>query len=239
MYVATHLPQDNTVRSTVGDALRRFRQGSTRADVAQPAGGLPSPGVYRYATGGGENLVGIVSSSHHYGGISTIVISPSPCGFSERWQIFTARWSEERHCHAARRLHLSSLREHREFFGAARSDSYRCTGGPPRRPARLRVGEHWLTRCRSGDSLIVDASRVAGFSTIVVGGHAIAAVHLHSRTVLAGESSGTARRDEWRRRSDGLLLRRRASSHVSFDFLGGGSYSETLGLRLLSAAPRT
>lgn len=51
-------------------------------------------------------------------------------------------------------------------------------------------------------------------------------------TSLAGD-----RVKDWRRRSDGLLLRRDVTSQAESDSYGGMHYSEHYGLRLLSVIP--
>ena len=71
-----------------------------------------------------------------------------------------------------------------------------------------------------------------------VGDETFDALRIVTRNVVEGDPSGTAKREEWRRRSDGLLLRRSAESDVDTSAGGGSHYTERYTIRLLSATPR-
>jgi hypothetical protein len=79
---------------------------------------------------------------------------------------------------------------------------------------------------------------VAGLTEVAVAGESFAAVHTVSRSRFAGETTGWAKREEWRRRSDGLLLRREVESEADSSAEGGAAYSERYTLRLLGTEAR-
>ena len=54
---------------------------------------------------------------------------------------------------------------------------------------------------------------------------------------LDGHVSGTAKRDDWRRRSDGLLLRRVTSSDAHMSGTIDADYNERYSIQLLSVEP--
>jgi hypothetical protein len=234
------IPRDHTVRTTVGGAVRTFRNGlhgGTEHNGRVP--GFPRAGVYRYATRGGERLdTAILSTAHNYDGVSTIAITPSRCGIVERWQVFSARWSEGTVCAVPSGTRLRALAEYREFFGTAKSAFYGCGGASTPPLSHLRAGERWTSRCTSEAGAIVNRFRVAGTTTVRVGGQPMKAVHIEIAAVLTGETSGTAKRDDWLRSSDGLLLRRTVATDADVDVIGGGNYSENYEISLLSPDPR-
>jgi hypothetical protein len=87
-------------------------------------------------------------------------------------------------------------------------------------------------------SSVVNASRVVGVETVTVAGELFEALHTESRSQLEGESTGVARREDWRRRSDGLLLRRTVSSTADTGLGGGTHYGEQCTIELLDPEPR-
>lgn len=101
----------------------------------------------------------------------------------------------------------------------------------------LRVGMRWKTTCASRSNSILGRSTVVGIRTLRVAGQNLKALHIRSIAVLEGEGAGRVERDDWLRKSDGLVLRRTAATEAHFDFAGGGYYSEQYSLKLLSSRP--
>jgi hypothetical protein len=122
------------------------------------------------------------------------------------------------------------------IFGFEQKDSFRCHGIAMPRPVKR--GVTFSSGCRSEDSLVTSASRVIGFETVTVAGEQLQAIHTESRSELEGEVTGTARREEWRRPSDGLLLRRSASTTTDTGLGGGTHYTEHYTIELLDTQPR-
>jgi hypothetical protein len=113
-------------------------------------------------------------------------------------------------------------------------DSFHCRSTP----VSYQPGAHFSSECESDDSSISSASRVAGVEPVSVGGETYETTHVETRSVLGGGTSGTATHEEWRRRSDGLLLKRTAGSEADTSDAGGTHYSEQYTIRLLSVTPR-
>lgn len=230
-------PRDEPARATVDEAVRSFR---AKGDSGGRGGGRGEPalGVYRYATRGSESTKGaILSTTHDYGGISTIALSAGRCGERERWQVLAGRWTEVEAC-APHGETLAALTEYHEFFGFGQEKSLRCHGGAPAGPQSLRPGARFSSFCKSNDSSVSSAARIVGVDRVSVGKETFDTLHIESRNVLEGDPSGTAKREEWRRRSDGLLLRRSSESDVDTSAGGGSHYTEQYTIRLLSATPR-
>ncbi len=227
-------PRDEPARSTVDDAVRSFR---AEADSATRGGehGEPAPGVYRYATRGSESVkTAVIGTTHDYDGVSTIVLSAGRCGERERWQVLTGRWSEAEACESADGEASAKVTEFHEFFGTGQEDSLRCRSTP----VSGRPGARFSSFCESEDFSIANRSRVVGVERVSVGGETFDATHVETQSVFGGENSGTSRREEWRRRSDGLLLRRSVASEADTNAGGGSHYSERYTLQLLSTKPQ-
>lgn len=230
-------PRDEPTKATVDEAVRSFR---AKSDSGGHGGGQGEPalGVYRYATRGSESSKSsILSATHNYAGVSTIALSVGRCGERERWQVLAGRWTEVEAC-APHGERLAALTEYHEFFGFGQEESLRCHGNAPAGPQSLQPGAHFSNFCKAGDSSISSSSRIVGVDRVSVGKETFDAVHAKTRNTIAGDSSGTARREEWRRRSDGLVLRRSSESDVDTSAGGGSHYTERYTIRLVSTRPR-
>lgn len=230
-------PRDKPAKATVAEAVRSFRA-KDKAKREQAAG-EPALGVYRYATRGGESIDNaFLDTTHDYYGVSTIALSEGRCGQRERWQVLDVRWSETEACLRQQGQVTATVVEFHEFFEMGQKDVFRCRGPAGTGPAALKPGDRFDSSCESDDSSIRSRSRVVGVETIPVGYEEFPAVHIASHSVFGGENSGEATRDEWRRRGDGLLLKRSAKSEADTSIAGGTHYSERYTIRLLSTKPR-
>jgi len=124
--------------------------------------------------------------------------------------------------------------EFHEFFGVGQEDRLACRSSAVSRRPRGRFS----SVCRAEDFSVSTVTRVAGFQRVRVGGRPYEAVHLASRSRIRGANTGTASRDEWRRRSDDLLLRRSERSEADSGRAGGTHYRERYTIELLSTRPR-
>lgn len=227
-------PRDEPARASVDDAVRSFR---AEGESGSQGGGQGEPalGVYRYTTRGSESVKSpVFGATHDYGGVSTIVLSAGRCGERERWQVLAGRWSEAEACATAHGEGTATVTEFHEFFGTGQEDSFRCHSAP----VSTQPAAHFSSSCESDDSSISSTSRIIGVEPITVGGESFDTTHLETRSVLEGKTSGSAQRDEWRRRSDGLLLRRSAESEGDTSTAGGSHYSEKYTIELVSTTPR-
>lgn len=229
-------PRDEPTRATVDEAVRSFRAQDDRGRGAGDSGER-ALGVYRYATQGSESVQSPISdTTHDYDGVSTIVVSEGKCGDVERWQVLEERWSEGETCPGPNGDRFTAATEFHEFFGFEQKDSFRCSGIAMPRPVKR--GVSYSSSCRSEGSSVLNTSRVVGFEVATVAAGSFPAMRIESRSELEGEVTGSAQREEWRRRSDGLLLRRSASVSTDTSLGGGTHYSERYTIELLDAEPR-
>lgn len=231
-------PRDEPTRATIDDAVRSFR---AKGDSGRSGDNPKEPpfGVYRYATQGSETVDGaFFGATHDYDGVSTIVLSAGRCGTRERWQVLSGRWSEAEACLAADDKSSATVTEFHEFFETGEEDSFRCNDISASGTSTLRTGARFSSVCKSDDSSLSTVSRVIGTEQVAVGEETFDAFLIESRSVLGGESSGSSKREEWRRRSDGLLLRRSTDTEADTSAGGGSHYTERYTLELLSTKPR-
>lgn len=231
-------PRDEPVRATVDDAVESFR---AEDDPRGSGDGSKEPalGVYRYATRGSESVkTAIIGATHDYDGVSTVVLSAGHCGVRERWQVLAGRWSEGEICSKENGETSATVTEFHEFFGTGQEDSLRCHGDSASGTPTSRVGARFSSVCKSDSSSTSTALRIIGVEKVAVGDEAFDATRIESRSTLRGETSGFVKSEEWRRRSDGLLLRRSSENEADTSANGGAHYSERYTLRLLSTEPR-
>lgn len=233
------LPKDSETRSTVADALVRYRDVMDRASRPDHRqAGVPPFGVYAYRTTGLATVdSSFASSGHSYTGTSTIAITPSRCGVTARWQVLEERWTEEDLCIGPAATRTAAVREFFEFFEEHRTTSLSCESGLAPPASKLKTGMRWTTRCGSENAVAVSSTVVEGAERMAVGDRRVAAVHLHADISLRGVTRGTSRVDSWIRRRDGLLLRK-TSSTEGYDESEDGDLRETFELELVSTAPR-
>lgn len=228
-FLVWHLvPKDTVTKVTPEQAHAEFhRLVRENPNRSKAVAGLPLPGVYRYSVTGSEHLDGLLSATHSYEGITRIVIVSRSCGFGEEWHVLRERWSAATMCPAARgELNLTRLREHHEFFGTVNDALYSC------RPV---AGES--TRCSSPSGSISYSTHKAGTGKVSIAGHRLTAVHLRAHAVFTGESAGSGSIEEWRRSSDGLLLRKKVSISAEVASVGDGKYGEHYQLNLVAPNP--
>lgn len=231
-------PRDEPAKATVADAVRSFRAEDDPAG-SEEKGGEPALGVYRYATRGAESAASpIFDTTHDYYGVSTIALSDGRCGQRERWQVLDGRWSETEACLPPHGKATATVTEFHEFFEVGQKDVFHCLASANSAPTELKPGTRFDSSCESDDSSIETSSRVVGVEKIDVGYETFDAIHIESRSTFKGANSGTAKRSELRRRSDGLLLRRSVASEADSGQAGGTHYSEHYTIRLLSTTPK-
>lgn len=231
------LQGEDVDRATVGDALARFHQHG--GETGEDTGGAP-PGVYRYGTRGSEHVDagGLLTATHDYDGVSTVVVTRGPCGTRERWEVLSTRWLETESCLPPDESGLRAISEFHEFFGTVSEDRYRCHGKRPPRRLLSRIGTGFTRTCGGAHGTATGASRVVAATVVTVAGEPVDAIRTTTRVSLGGDVSGATLRDDWRRRSDGLLLRRVADTEAKRSGAIDADYSEHYSLRLLSQKPR-
>lgn len=212
---------------------------TTTTTEAADAVPLAPPGVYTYATSGGEDLDVLGGAHHDYPDRTTITITPTECGERLRWDALEERWDEMDTCATPAGETLTATRQHHEFFDQTDQREYLCDGGVVR-PAADAPGTTWRTTCADSDTQISIDSNIVGVESILVGDVTVETTHLQAVSTITGSVRGTARNDVWARRSDGLIVRRIFDVESETDSpVGIAHYQEHYQIDLTSLEPRT
>jgi hypothetical protein len=226
---------------SIRSAVHKYRGGadtSRRRRTSQ----TPATGVYVYRTSGGESAdLPIGTERHGYPALTAVIVRPTACGFSEQWLPLSGRGWYHELCRRDDALAARRLADLSTFFNVAVERDFDCQASPLVAPRAISTPP-WRSTCRAGGftDLTADASSaIVDHRPLSVRGRRVAAVHIRTTLALSGGWSGSAIRDTWRRRSDGLLLRlayrerARISSHV-----GRIPYDDTYTLQLTTTTPR-
>jgi hypothetical protein len=199
----------------------------------------PTPGSYEYATKGFEKIDALLGARHVYPATTKVRVALRPCGYSERWNASSERWTRFDYCVSANgSRRLDALADFHEFFGYPEALNYRCSGGAIPPLVAVRKGFRWTNRCAGGSTDLVLRGKVVGHETIEVGSDSVAAVHLRIASRSEGKATGSATNDSWLAESNGLLVRRSVSGKATTRSpVGKVGSQERLKMRLKSLEP--
>jgi hypothetical protein len=164
--------------------------------------------------------------------------APGSCGDIERWEVLRERWTETEWCGAPGGTEAWKVTEFHEFFGTEKKDTFKCQGESIRQPPFENGSTRSRNRCESSGSSALGTARFQGFVPVEVNGEEYEAAHIFSQSVVEGDTSGTTETEDWRRRSDGLLLRRQVSSDALTNAGGGARYIESYRIELIDPHPQ-
>jgi hypothetical protein len=242
-YVAWQLAtRESTAPVTIRQALARFRAAGSAAAKLPPAlrGHAPTPGVYVYATRGGERTKAPLGTRRHtYAARTTITVTASGCGLRMRWDALATRYDALQACPGpAGGWRLGSTSERHEFFGHDDRRTYRCAAASTYLPALLAPGAQWTTRCAIAGTTTEDADLVLGHRTLTVAGRRVATLLVRTRTRVSGDTVGTGVTLTWLAPRSGLVVRRLVANASTTDtFVGDVEYMEHYTLALTSLRP--
>ncbi len=217
----------------VDEAVARFRRAGPAA--ARPVEGLPEPGVYRYATTGGER-VSFLDHRRRYSPVTTRLVTSRGCGVREE-QLFL-RQHVEYYDRCAERL--VSYGTDIAYWWTHGTQDFVCDGGVFD-GTRLAVGERSEWECGDEDTRARQVVERLADDTVEVDGERLPARRTRWITYFTGATRGTATVDDWFDPVTGLVLReeRNIGLRVGSPFVGQLSYIDVSGYRLLSTVPLT
>jgi hypothetical protein len=202
---------------SVADAVDAFRAEDVAAAEAAPE--LPAPGVYVYATTGGEQL-SLPGTRHDYPAETTIIVTHDECGWRERWSPLEERWDDRVLCPGGEPSHYVV---HHEFLGQVDERTFVCTEDDT---------------CGDGAVTSERTVTVVGRETLVVGGTEVETEHVRVDEVTTGDSVGPVE-SHWWRADDGLLVRHTTVVEMtSQTVVGEVDYDEEITLELVALEPR-
>ncbi len=202
---------------------------------------LPANGVYTYTTTGSDQVDALGGASHRYPVLSTITVTRSGCGATQRWVAAEERWDEFTTCVTAdengQRVRLTDVTAFHRFFGADERETYTCEGDP--RPIGAPAGTTWVTTCTKsdGDDVQTWTGTVIGGETINVGGDAVAVEHV-AVMITDSEPENSQRTDSWYLAGTDLVVRRViANTTTNGSPVGDVHYVEHADITLSSLTP--
>lgn len=225
-------------RVSVGQAVDRYRS-TTDATAPLQAVGAPAPGVYVYGTDGHETVDALGGDTHTYPPETTIIVTPTDCGFRMSWIPLSGRSDMTDVCRSGGGLVATTVVNSHEFFRISQDEHFTWDAGswwlPPSGVTQ------WTSTSRSdGGRTTVRTGRVLATENVQVGSATRSAVHVRFDDTVTGSSTGTSSTDLWLDPSTGLPLRETSTAATGNDtVVGHVTFSETIDLRLVSTKPQT
>ena len=198
---------------------------------------LPQPGVYVYATSGGDSVDALGGDHHVYPETTTITVTEHGCGVLQRWDLLVERWEEWQRCVVGDGIAFVGRTNFDSFFGRSQTDRYECTGDA--RPARAEFGRTWSFVCRQGDEVDRYDGVVVGVERLVVAQRTVEALHVRVSidNGTVGDSQVT---DSWYLMgSDLLLAQTGANDTTNPSPVGDVHYTERYEMQLTDLVPQT
>ena len=214
-------------------ALAVYRQG--RDGVAR---GLPSPGVYRYRTSGGEHL-SVAGADRTFPAASYLIVNDAGCA-SESWEPFVQHVEGIVVCPSTGGgFTTTTATSYEQIAGTGTTDVITCPTGTVFVPAHPRAGQRWQATCQSSGSAVTLTGTVVGRSSVEVAGTSVPALHTRLTFTFAGSEQGTNPTDYWLSLPTGLILREQETVALSQSAgpLGSVRYTEHMAIALASSTP--
>jgi hypothetical protein len=206
--------------------------------VAQPGSELPEPGVYTYATSGGESIDALGGRRHDYPDMSTITVRDRGCGVSLLWRPLRERWDDTTLCPSSRGMELRRERNRHEFFNIGDTRDFVCEPDSLFFPAPAEPGATWTARCSTGEITVVRAGTIVGTRQVDVGGTPVTVLAFEVDDTITGASNGTTERSVSVIPATGLIVELELTTDVQNDSpIGDVHYEEDYRLRLTSLEP--
>lgn len=227
-----------TTPVSVDDSLTRFRESTGESSSAVE--GLPDPGVYVYATEGGDEVTVLGGSRHRYPPETTLTVTPDACGVKLRWDALGERWEEWTLCPEAGRLEIRSIVTYHQFFGQGDHREYFCGEESVYLPSSRRAGATWTARCAGAGATAATTGEVVGVEFLSVGGTRVRSLHVRFETTFEGDTVGTRTTQAWLVLPTGLpVVTVQTDDLETESVLGRTHYAERFRIELTSVEPRT
>ena len=214
-------------------ALARFRAQGVVATTADALPGLPAPGVYRYATTGGE-YVSLLDTRRRYSPTTLRIVTRRGCGVREEQFFVTQHLEYYDRCGDK----LVSYGTDIAYWWTHGTQDFVCHGGSFDLAGAL-PGARVEWDCADEDTHAHQTTVAVGDETVTVEGVPLPARHTRWITDFSGATVGAAVVDDWFDPSTGLLLRekRDIALRVGSGFVGRLSYTDVSEYTLLSVTP--
>ena len=224
-------------RVDLAQALRQFRAEEAAGNPTSAA--LPTPGVYRYTSSGGEgvNLPGVGRS---FPSTSFIIVTDRGRCTTMEWRPLVEHMEGVQVCLGRQgSLLLTSAPSYEQIAGVQTTSVMRCGVSAYFVPPRPSAGTRWQAVCRAPGDRVAMRGQVLGSGVVHVGDRLVPAFHIRLVFGISGAQSGTNPTEYWISARDGMILRQAETVNVSQGAgpLGSISYTEDMHIALASLAP--
>jgi hypothetical protein len=202
--------------------------------------GEPAPGVYRYRSSGEESVSALGGQTNSYPPVTTLTITPTPCGVDARWDVLTGRYDIYHRCRRANGSWvLTGMVISDRFFNQTHADTYTCDH-LVELPAEPTLHTRRTGRCVQGENTTQFTYEVVGLETLTIGGVPVSTVHLKITAVQGGGRGGGGVEHRWVEAGTNLVVRARDRERdTSESPLGEVTYTQRYDLELVSLTPRS
>jgi hypothetical protein len=201
---------------------------------------LPEPGVYLYATTGGDRIDALGGDHHDYPATTTITVSAEGCGVLQRWDALEERWEAWQRCVSAGgdTVDQPARTNYDEFFAMGVREEYACIGDG--RPLEGAAGAVWTQVCTDDDGRAhTYTGTVIGAEPRRVGDAPVETTHVR---VVVTDDDGRNRQviDTWYLAGTDLVVAQSSTDHsVNPSPVGDVDYDEQYSIELTSLTPVT
>lgn len=233
-----------TVASPVSlrEALRMYRSEQAGPDTAAGAAttghAVLSPGVFSYATTGGESL-NLVGMSRSFPAGTHMVVAPPQSGSCStvEWVPVVQHTESTTVCPSIdHSLSVAALVSHETIGGSTTTTVITCPDTTYLVPPIAAAGVRWTSLChqQSPSENVFLHGVVVGGGPVEVQGNAVPTVHVRLAFDFVGPDAGTSPADYWISTGRGLIVRESETAHIT---QGGVRYTERMDARLTSLTP--
>ena len=215
------------------EALTRFRAAGPAATTAEAVPGLPAPGVYRYATTGGE-WVSLFDTYRAYSSTTARIVTRRGCGVREEQFFVTQHLEYYDRCGSRLVAYGTDI----AYWWTHGTQDFTCEGGSFDM-ADKRPGDRVEWDCADEDTKAHQITEYIGDETVEVGGVPLPARHVRWTTLFSGATIGGAVVEDWFDPVSGLVLRetRDIALKVGSQFVGRLDYTDKSAFTLLAVTP--
>jgi hypothetical protein len=226
-----------TVSSPVGlaEALRLYRREQTAKVLESLRGRLPAPGVYTYATDGGEGL-SLMGVQRSFPRSTSMVVTEGSCA-RVSWVPIEQHTEDTTICPSASGAYdVPLLVTDESIAGSTTTSSISCPATAYLLPPNATPGERWQATCTlaSPAEKVALSGQLFGPATLDVRGQPVAVEHVRLTLNFDGAQQGTNPTDYWIVPSTGLVVREKEQVVVTS---GGVRYNESMETALTSLQP--
>jgi hypothetical protein len=214
------------------EALARFRAAGPEA--AEPVPGLPTPGVYRYRTTGGE-WISFLEYRRPYSPVTSRIVTRHGCGVREEQWFLVQHLEYYDRCRDALPAYGTDI----AYWWTHGTQDFRCQPGGSFDMAGRSPGDRVTWDCRDEDTRAAQVTEYVADDDVTIEGRTVKARHTRWTTTFSGATSGVATVDDWFDPATGLVLRERRAIglRVGSPFVGRLHYVDQSEFTLLSFDP--